>query len=206
MILADRYGFSFLKERIENCLIFFLKHKIGDIILDSDIRNIFVFHSHAQICGAVELQEECEKFFDTNAEAVITSPEIHNLPKENLKLLISRDSFLVDEMLVFDAVRSWISFNRQEREEVEDLLECVRLSEISREELDREVLTSGLFEQDQVTDAKRIQDEADRDSMAPRGKRGKTIDTPSYIRTCICSALSRNMCILQKVLHSLRIP
>ena len=34
MILADRFGFSFLKKRIDNCLIFFL-NKIGHIILDS---------------------------------------------------------------------------------------------------------------------------------------------------------------------------
>lgn len=53
----------------------------------------------------------------------------------------------------------------------------MRLSEIPHEELGREVLTSGLFRRDQVMDAVTIQAEADRDSIAPRGKRGENLFT-----------------------------
>ena len=67
MVLADRFGFSYLKEKIEDHLIFFLNHRIKALAFDNDIKDVFAFHSHALLCSATELQKECEKFFDNYA-------------------------------------------------------------------------------------------------------------------------------------------
>ena len=83
-ILADRYGFPYLKEGIE-------AHLAG--IISSE--NVLLFHSHAQASSAPLFQDKCEVFMDLHAAEVIASQVLQRLPKENLKKLIARDSFVV---------------------------------------------------------------------------------------------------------------
>jgi len=112
-------------------------------------------------------------FIDSNAVDVITSPTLLLLPKKNLKGLISRDSFLVEEIRVFRAVRKWMDCNSVGRGEASELLECVRLTEISPEELEEEVRPSGLYDDDLVAKAIEVRKKAALQCMSPRGKRGK---------------------------------
>ena len=104
---------------------------------------------------------------------VIKCPDVPFLPKENFKALISRDSFIVEEMQVFTAVQKWMECNRVSREEAADLLECVRLTEISQSELKARVMPSGLFDQAQVLEAMGVREAVDRECMSPRGKTGE---------------------------------
>ena len=162
MALADRFGISFLKDTIEDRLLSLIT-----------IHNALQFHSHAQVSSASRLQEKCEMFIDSNAVDVIASPTLLLLPKKNLKGLISRDSFLVEEIRVFRAVRKWMDCNSMGREEASELLECVRLTEISPEELEEEVRPSGLYDDDLVAKAIEVRKKAALHGMSPRGKRGK---------------------------------
>ena len=87
---------------------------------------------------------------DLHAAEVIASQALQRLPKENLKKLIARDSFVVEEIQIFEAVRKWMEMNDVGKEGAADLLECVRLTEIPQAELEAKVLPTGLFAQTRV--------------------------------------------------------
>jgi hypothetical protein len=133
-ILADRYGFPHLKDGIESHL--------SKIITPE---NVLLFHSHAQSSSAPLLQDKCEVFMDCHAGEVIASTSLQQLPKENLKKLIARDTFVVEEIQIFEAVRKWMETNGVRKEGASELLECVRLTEIPQAELEAKVLPTGLF-------------------------------------------------------------
>ena len=161
-ILADRYGFTFLKDEIE-------AHLITIISVD----NVLLFHSHAHVSSAIQLKERCETFMDQNAKSVIKSRSLPCLPKENFKVLIARDTFVVEEVEIFDAVKKWIEHNKVDKNDAVDLLECVRLTEIPYGELKSRVLPSGLYQREAVTEAMRGSQVSDRECIATRGKTGE---------------------------------
>ena len=165
-ILADRYGFTFLKHEIDARLMTIIS-----------IDNVLLLHAHAQVGSAIRLKEECEHFMDQNARSVIRSQSLPYLPKENLKVLIDRDTFVVEEIEIFDAVRKWIEYNRSDRSEAVDLLECVRLTEIPRSDLQSRVLPSGLYQREAVQEAMGVSQMAVGDCIATRGKTGEEGDT-----------------------------
>jgi hypothetical protein len=161
-ILADRYGFTFLKDEIE-------AHLITIISVD----NVLLFHSHAHVSSAIQLKERCETFMDQNAKSVIKSRSLPCLPKENFKVLIARATFVVEEVAIFDAVKKWIEHNKVDKNDAVDLLECVRLTEIPYGELKSRVLPSGLYQREAVTEAMRGSQVSDRECIATRGKTGE---------------------------------
>lgn len=169
--MADRFGFPCLKDAIESYL---------QSIISVD--NVLHLAAHAQASSAVHLQEQCEQCMDQNARVVIRSQDVQLLPKENFKALIARDTFVVEEVEIFSAVQQWIEGNKMNRDEVVDLLECVRLTEIPHSELESLVLPSGLYERCQVLEAMGVRGTAfDKDLIATRGKTGLRLT--SY--TCI---------------------
>ena len=161
-ILADRFGFSFLKNGIESCL---------KAIISAE--NVLHFYTHAQVSSAEQLQEQCETFIDQNAKAVIRSPAMSHLPKESFKALVARDTFVVEEVQVFNAVQKWIGHNDVDKRDAVDLLECVRLTEIPHAELKVSVLPSGLYDQRRVREAMGVRETMDT-RIATRGKTGKS--------------------------------
>ena len=162
-MLADRFGFSHLKSSIED-------HLIAIISID----NVLYFHSHALVSSALELQTQCERFMDQNAKDVIKSQYVLHLPKESLKTLIVRDTFVVEELQIFYTVQKWLEYNMVNQSNAMDLLECVRLSEIPYKELKSEVMQSGLYKQQQVLEAMGVRENLDGECLATRGKTGET--------------------------------
>ena len=140
------------------------------------IDNVLLLHAHAQIGAAVQLKEQCEHFMDQNARSVIRSQSLPHLPKENLKVLIARDTFVVEEIEIFDAVRKWIEYNRFDRSDAVDLLECVRLTEIPHSELQSRVLPSGLYQREAVQEAMGESQMLVGDCIATRGRTGEKGD------------------------------
>ena len=160
-ILSDRFGFHHLRDDIETHLITILS-----------VKNVLHFHSHTQLSFAPRLQNHCKIFMDYHAKEVIRSPAIPYLPKETLKMLVIRDTFVIEELHIFDAVEKWIKRNGVDRDRAMDLLECVRLSEISTTELQLRVLPSGLYEEEKVMEAMGRRKEMEIDCLATRGKTG----------------------------------
>ena len=110
---------------------------------------------------------------DRNAKSVIRSESLSHLPKENFKVLIGRDTFVVEEIEIFDAVRKWIEYNKLDKSDVIDLLECVRLTEIPYSELESRVLPSGLYQLEAVLEAMGESQTSIRDCIATRGKKSE---------------------------------
>ena len=94
------------------------------------------------------------------------------LPKESLKTIIVRDTFVVEELQIFYTVQKWLEHNTVNESNAMDLLECVRLSEISYKELKSEVMQSGLYKQQQVLEAMGVTEKLDGECLTTRGKRG----------------------------------
>lgn len=101
------------------------------------------------------LNRTCLNCADTNAELILTSESILTLPKEHLKYVISRDTFLIDEIQIFWAVQRWKDHNNVSTDEMKDVLQCVRLSEIPPEDLQHVVLPSGLYSKETIQLAQR---------------------------------------------------
>ena len=127
---------------------------------------------HADMCHLPLLQEKCLKFVDGNAERVLKSNAFLSLPEDNLKDIISRDTFIAPEVSVFRAVLQWKEHNKQSRKEMEEILKCVRLSEISPQDLFAVVEPFNLFQEPSILRAIRIQVKPELEQMQPRGKKG----------------------------------
>ena len=101
---------------------------------------------------------------------IINGGAILQLPRDSLKHLISRDTFVVEEMDVFRAIQRWMSYNRIERRDVHDLLSCVRLSEIPQEQLLSTVKSSGLYDSLSIGRAVESQRAVKLQTVTTRGK------------------------------------
>ena len=124
--------------------------------------------------SAALLQEQCERFMDQNARAVIRTEAVSYLQKDMLKILIARDTFVVEELEIFNAVQRWVKHSTADKQETLDLLACVRLTEISYEELETKVLPSGLYETEQVLQAMTGRVAIEKDCISTRGKKGES--------------------------------
>ena len=129
------------------------------------------------------------QFIDRNAVAVLEREDILTLPEQTLCQILSRDSFVVEEMSVYNAILRWMEHNSVSK--AQTLLDCVRLSEIPREELVDLAQPMGKFTQGQVLDALRIQIRSEHHLMKPRGRTGKETFT-------VHCSLQKNCCICRK--------
>ena len=146
--------------------------------------NVLQLLFHSEVYNAHSLNQACLNFVDTNAELVLAGNTILALPKEHLKFILSRDTFLVDEIQIFRAVQRWKEHNRLRPEEMADVLQCVRLSEIPSEDLISVVLPSGLYSSDSVCFSAEVQ-HAHSIAMSSRGKRGKQSMAVIYQGLCV---------------------
>lgn len=94
-----------------------------------------------------------------------------SLTANTLITLLSRDSFNVEEMLVYTCVQSWMKHNSVS--DYKPLLQCVRLSEIPAEQLLDLAQPYGQFTDREVISALRVQMKRQIDDMQPRGLCGK---------------------------------
>ena len=85
-----------------------------------------MFHSHAQVSSSLELQTQCERLMDQHAKDVIKSQYVLQLPKESLKTLIVRDTFVVEELQIFYTVQKWLEHNTVNESNTMDLLKKVK--------------------------------------------------------------------------------
>ena len=89
------------------------------------------------------------------------------MPESSLVTLLSRDSFLVEELSVYKCIVLWMRHNSVTH--CPSLLECVRLTEIPVQELLNYVCPGGNFSETQVLHSLKIQVNKEFQSMKPRG-------------------------------------
>lgn len=162
LTLADRYGFLSLHYSIGKSIC-----KSGVIKISNILQTLF----YADSCNAEMLHRHCVQYLNAEAEAIIESQSMMDLPKENLKWLLSRDFFIANELKIFEAVKKWKECNGFEVDEIADLLKCVRLSEISPNEIISTVCPSGLYPE-AVTEEALRQKLSFQNKSKSRGKKG----------------------------------
>ncbi len=154
--LTDRYGFESLKNSLSNVLRHFM-----------DQSNVLQLMTYADVYNSENLFRQCAEYVDSNAQAILHSHSMMILPKEHLKSLLQRDSFVVSEIEVFVAVKKWKKYNNMENSEMEDVLRCVRLTEIPTEQLETVVHPSGLYPESVIKGV--LEESCQKD---PRGRLG----------------------------------
>ncbi len=94
------------------------------------------------------------------------------MPCDLLAQIFNRDTFVVNESLILDAVMRWKSQNIVL--ECVSLVECVRLTQIPQQKLvDLSEREEVLFSSDKVLKALKVQIRPHWEKMRPRGKKGK---------------------------------
>ena len=157
--LSDKYDFPELKSHLQD--------RLKAI---TDFTNALQFYFYADLYSATKLQQHCANFIDNNAKMIINGDAILELPQDSLKHLISRDTFVVEELEVFRAIQRWMDHNHIERRDVHDLLWCVRLPEIPQNELLSTVQSSGLYDSISIGHAVHSQRAVELQNVTTRGK------------------------------------
>ena len=161
LAMADRFGFVQLKEA--------LSEKLASMVT---LKNVLHLLLYGDLYQASSLLNQCLATVDQKAEKVLSSDAFLTLATSTLSLIISRDTFFVPEMFVYNAVVGWKDYNGVSKEELEEVLGYVRLSQIPPKELFRTVEPAQLFRPVEITDALRVQIKPEFQQMKPRGRKG----------------------------------
>lgn len=163
--LADRYQFPKLKTELDEILT----SKVDD---DNALQMAVYSDRH----NAVMLKKKSWEYTDENANSVLESEALVSIPQADLVRIISRDSFLAEEVNVFNAVRRWIEHNQIHSENVSGLLQCVRLCQIPATQLFEIVRPRGLYTDKEILDAISYQTNPELNLMHPRRCEGIQCD------------------------------
>ena len=158
--LADRFGFHFLKNALGDHLT--------NIVCYSNVLPILI---HADLLQLEEAKATCFHFLDANAKWILktASEEFLSLPQKYLEDIICRDSFVTEEIDIFNLVRKWLEYNNKTKDDATRLLKIVRLCEIPAELLFAVVEPSGLFDKKAISEAAQVSCHLELEHMIPRG-------------------------------------
>ena len=117
--------------------------------------------------------EACFKFADRHARMVLKEDTLRTLHQELLIKLLSRDSFMAEEIDIYEAVLLWMRENNADCSESDSLLRCVRLSEIPAQRLLDLAEPGGFFSERKVLTSLRVQMRRSFEQMNPRGRAGE---------------------------------
>lgn len=139
--LANEYGFTELEKSISG----YLREALS-------LTNVCAILDAARLYGLESLTNVCLNFMDTNATDVLSHENFKNLSQEALCRLLVRDSFFAPEVQIFVAVQKWAT-NNQETDDIQSVVQHVRLPLMSLEQLLTVVRPSGILEPDCLLDA-----------------------------------------------------
>ena len=103
---------------------------------------------------------------------VLQSSAFLYLPEENLIQIISQDTLVAPELAIFKAVVQWKEHNSSSAEQMARVLQHIRLGELSLQEIFNEVEPTGLFSQDSIMAALRLQSTPCIIESQGRGRKG----------------------------------
>ncbi|KAK3093519.1 hypothetical protein FSP39_016697 [Pinctada imbricata] len=145
--LAHRFGFEELETSISDYLKAILNN--SNVCLIYDIANMYSLTSLCLVC---------KEFIDRNAQDILTDEAFLNLSQSSVTALISRSSFYAPEIDIFNSVKDWADHNQGI--DASPILESVRLSLMSMDELLNKVRPTGLVSADSILDAIKTQTES----------------------------------------------
>ena len=174
-MLSDRYEYDSLKASLEHLLC-----------SQMDLSNVLQLMSYADMYNANILHKHSADYVDSNANLVLSSQSMMQIPKAHLKTLLTRDSFFASEIAIFEAVVKWRDYNGFETEDIEEVLGCIRLIEIPREELLSVVEPSGVYPEAVIKEALEKSVPGQKSIGQPRGKLlGTQLYVHSYLSKCV---------------------
>ncbi|XP_063904304.1 BTB/POZ domain-containing protein 9-like [Zophobas morio] len=115
-----------------------------------NLKNICAVLNTANLYNLEELLVACYSFMDVYAPEVVTSDCFTDLSQKSMIQLLQRNSFTAPEIEIFKSVTKWCKINNV----VEDLvIQCVRLSWMTAEDIVTTVWPSKLFDCEKLLQA-----------------------------------------------------
>ncbi|XP_071078772.1 BTB/POZ domain-containing protein 9-like [Haliotis cracherodii] len=145
--LAHRFGFVELEGAISDYL---------KAILNS--RNVCFIYDLANMYNLASLCQVCKEYIDRNASDILHSEPFLTLSQSSVKQLICTDSFCAPEIDIFKAIKSWADQNQGQ--DPTPILDSVRFSLMTMQELLNDVRPTGLVSADAILDAIKTQTES----------------------------------------------
>ncbi|CAI8009655.1 BTB/POZ domain-containing protein 9 [Geodia barretti] len=151
-----------------------LKSKLGEHLKNSinvgTVIKLYVFSKGNELLTAHHIDKKCLDFIEnpSNTSAILKSEEFLELPKDYLKEVISRDTFVAPENDILQAVLKWKAHN--EEEDIAGIVEQIRLSRFTAMEIFTIVEPTGLFTETDILDGIRVVNTADLSRTRPRGR------------------------------------
>jgi hypothetical protein len=138
LIIANKYQFI----RVEKLLSQKIISKLPPIyeMKAKTSLNIWDLFEMSKIHELLDLSEECLKYFDENVDQILEAFDYQFINPETILEIISRDSFVVKEIVLFNAIIKWINKTRPNfgfkfYEDEELLLKAIRFNLISAEDI-----------------------------------------------------------------------
>lgn len=134
--LSNLFGYVELKDEISN----FLKTSL-------QLNNVCNILDASRLYELNSLTNMCYNFIDENAEELLEHESFKFLYNTSLIILLSRDSFFVPEIKIFQAIKGWIEANPDVKpEDIKEVVSQVRLPLINIEDLLEVVRPTGILD------------------------------------------------------------
>lgn len=158
--VADRFFFVELKDA--------LAQKLASLINVPSVLPILV---SANQLSLTDVEAACFQFIDSNANCVLKEESLFKLHLGILIELLSRDTLLVQELSVYNAINGWMKKNGVQASDAPELLQCVRLTEIPEDKL-LDLAQLGIFSEKDILKSLRVRMKQMLFEMRQRGKIG----------------------------------
>ena len=120
------------------------------LVANINVSNCLYYSDLAERYNCAKLSRACRVFIDKHFHEVTQSQDFLRLGIEEITYMISSDDICVEnEEAVYESLMTWISYNQGEREVYfPKLLACIRISSMSHEYLQLQVITNSLVQRD----------------------------------------------------------
>ncbi|XP_043533874.1 BTB/POZ domain-containing protein 17-like [Chiloscyllium plagiosum] len=111
-VLSEKYNVQELRESSQSFML-------ANVTSPSTYNHTITWHKYANLIGLRQLEEECLRFITWNTNTVIKSPDWTLLEPYQLSALLQRSDMVVeDEVVLFQALVSWLSLHPNHAEEM----------------------------------------------------------------------------------------
>ena len=124
MSIAKQFNLSGLREDISQLLM-----------KNLTLENVALVYEGANINNQKQLKESCESFIDQNAKDIFLNNSLIKMSGEYLKYILGRNSFILNELDIYEIVQKWhVHFNKT-HDLNQDLISKIRFDLISNDDL-----------------------------------------------------------------------
>ncbi|CRL03164.1 CLUMA_CG016151, isoform A [Clunio marinus] len=158
--LSNLFGYEELKDEISN----FLKNSL-------QLSNVCNILDASRLYELNSLTSICYNYIDKNAEDLLKHESFKFLYKDSLIILLSRDSFFVPEINIFQAIEGWIKSNPElTPDDIREVVSQVRLPLISLEDLLSIVRPTKILDANYLLDAIHVKTKSRVNRLPHRGR------------------------------------